>query len=53
MQSKILEMGCGNITLSFDLYNIGYKNITAIDFSTIVIKNMARIYKNTEMVCLK
>ena len=48
-KKKILEMGCGNSTLSFDLYNIGYKNITAIDFSTIVIKNMANIYKNTSI----
>ena len=46
---KILEMGCGNSTLSYDLYNNGYKNITAIDFSTIVIKNMSNIYNNTSI----
>ena len=46
---KLLEMGCGNSTLSYDLYNIGYNNITAIDFSTVVIKNMTTIYKNTSI----
>ena len=46
---KILEMGCGNSTLSYDLYNNGFKNITAIDFSTVVIKNMANIYKDTNI----
>ena len=46
---KILEMGCGNSTLSYDLYNQGYKNITAIDFSNVVIKQMSNIYKDTNI----
>ena len=46
---KILEMGCGNSTLSYDLYNEGFKNITAIDFSTVVIKKMLDIYKDTNI----
>ena len=48
-KKKILEMGCGNSTLSYDLFNLGYKNITAIDFSTVVIKEMAKIYKDTDI----
>lgn len=48
-KKKLLEMGCGNSTLSYDLYNSGYKNITAIDFSTVVIKKMATIYSDTKI----
>ena len=50
LKKQILEMGCGNSTLSYELYNVGFKNITAIDFSTIVIKNMANIYKDTRSI---
>ena len=46
---KVLEMGCGNSTLSYDLFNDGFKNITAIDFSSVVIEKMANIYKNTDI----
>ena len=46
-KKKILEMGCGNSTLSYDLYNNGFKNITAIDFSTVVIKKMCKMYEGT------
>ena len=45
-QKRILEMGCGNSTLSADLYKSGFKNITAIDYSTVVIKKMLEIYKD-------
>ena len=48
-KKRILEMGCGNSTLSYDLYNSGFKNITAIDFSTVVIKEMSKIYNNTSI----
>ncbi len=48
-KKKILEMGCGNSTLSYDLYNSGYKNITAIDFSTVVITKMSNIYNDTKI----
>ena len=43
---RILEMGCGNSTLSYDLFKKGFKNITAIDFSTVVIKKMKENYKD-------
>ena len=43
-RKRILEMGCGNSTLSGDLYKSGFKNITAIDFSSVVIKKMSEIY---------
>ena len=49
-KKKILEMGCGNSTLSYELFNRGFKNITAIDFSTVVIKEMRKIYENTSII---
>ena len=48
-KKRILEMGCGNSTLSYDLYNKGFKNITAIDFSENIINKMKEYYKNTSI----
>jgi ubiquinone/menaquinone biosynthesis C-methylase UbiE len=48
-QINILELGCGNSTMSFNLYNLGYKNITAIDFSYNVINQMKKTYENTSI----
>nr|XP_026490448.1 methyltransferase-like protein 13 [Vanessa tameamea] len=36
----ILIPGCGNSSLSADLYDVGYPNITNIDVSEVVIKQM-------------
>lgn len=38
---KILMLGCGNSSLSEQMYRDGYKNITNIDFSPVVIEKMA------------
>ena len=48
-KKKLLELGCGDSTLCDDLYNNDYKNITAIDFSTVVINKMKRIYKTKKI----
>ena len=45
VNDKILMVGCGNSTFSRDLYNAGYKNITNIDFSAVVIDKMKEKYK--------
>ncbi|CAG8442169.1 10345_t:CDS:10 [Acaulospora morrowiae] len=37
---KILMLGCGNSTLSEDMYDEGYHNIVNVDFSETVIENM-------------
>ena len=34
---KILMLGCGNANLSADIYDDGYRNITNVDFSKVVI----------------
>jgi|TARA_B110000090_G_scaffold203637_1_gene248547 SAM-dependent methyltransferase len=38
---EILIPGCGNSPLGACLFNDGYKNITSVDISTVVIKQMA------------
>ncbi|CAG0898057.1 unnamed protein product [Darwinula stevensoni] len=37
---NILVLGCGNSSLSEDLYNDGYKRITNVDYSPVVIESM-------------
>ena len=50
-KTKILELGCGNSSLAFDFYNYGYKNITSIDFSTVIINQMKEKYFTTSLNC--
>lgn len=38
---KMLVVGCGNSQLSENLYDVGYHNITNVDISDIVIKQMS------------
>nr|VWO98231.1 Type III effector protein (Skwp 4) [Ganoderma boninense] len=40
--SRILMLGCGNSTLSQDMYEDGYKNIVNTDYSGILIDKMKR-----------
>ncbi|XP_045213380.2 EEF1A lysine methyltransferase 4-like [Mercenaria mercenaria] len=40
-EDKILMLGCGNSTLSEEMYKDGFKHITNIDFSPVVIQKMA------------
>ena len=44
---KILMVGCGNSSLSRDLYELGYTSITNIDFSEVVIKKMSDKHRVT------
>ncbi|KAG7443556.1 S-adenosyl-L-methionine-dependent methyltransferase [Guyanagaster necrorhizus] len=43
--SKILMLGCGNSTLSEDMYDDGYKNIVNVDYSSVVIEQMRRRHR--------
>mmetsp|Transcript_16773 Transcript_16773/g.36490 ORF Transcript_16773/g.36490 Transcript_16773/m.36490 type:complete len:398 (-) Transcript_16773:4-1197(-) len=40
-KARTLVVGCGNSKLSEDMYDDGFKDITSVDFSEIVIKEMA------------
>ena len=42
--SRILIVGCGNSDLSASMYKSGFKNITNIDFSALVIAEMQEKY---------
>ena len=39
---KILMLGCGNANFSADIYDHGFRNITNVDFSEVVINQMAQ-----------
>ncbi|OAD58257.1 Methyltransferase-like protein 13, partial [Eufriesea mexicana] len=43
VKDNVLIVGCGNSTVSMCLYDAGYRNITNIDISHIVIKQMRDI----------
>ena len=45
---EILVAGCGNSGLSASLHDDGYKNITSVDVSTVVVKQMAARYAAQE-----
>ncbi|KAK4991673.1 hypothetical protein LTR50_001681 [Elasticomyces elasticus] len=40
MRPKILQLGCGNSTLTKELYDLNYHGQISIDFSSVVINNM-------------
>ncbi|KAJ8904803.1 hypothetical protein NDN08_001318 [Rhodosorus marinus] len=44
---RILVVGCGNSELSFQLYEAGFRSITSIDYSDVVISKMQKQYKET------
>lgn len=43
-EDRILLVGCGNSSLSADLYDAGFHNITSIDFSAVLIEKMAALH---------
>ena len=47
-QDRILVAGCGNSSLSADMYDVGYKHIINVDISDVVIKQMIEKNKHRE-----
>ncbi|XP_035916931.1 eEF1A lysine and N-terminal methyltransferase homolog isoform X1 [Anopheles stephensi] len=47
VKDEILVVGCGNSKLSMDLYDVGFKKITNIDISPVVIKQMQEANRTT------
>ncbi|KAM0747785.1 S-adenosyl-L-methionine-dependent methyltransferase [Meredithblackwellia eburnea MCA 4105] len=45
-RSRILMLGCGNSTLSKDLYDDGYHHITNIDYSEVCISRMSDMHRD-------
>jgi 2-polyprenyl-3-methyl-5-hydroxy-6-metoxy-1,4-benzoquinol methylase len=56
LSDKILIVGCGNSSFSADLYDLGYLNITNIDFSSILIEKMQSLHiekrPNMKWLCM-
>jgi len=50
-RSKFLELGCGNSSLANDMYDYGYKNITALDYSITVIEQMKKKCSKKSIKC--
>ncbi|KAH7825035.1 putative Methyltransferase-like protein 13 A (METTL13A) [Monocercomonoides exilis] len=42
--SKVLDLGCGTSKIAEELYNEGKQDITCIDFSEVVIKDMSELH---------
>ncbi|KAI8512370.1 Methyltransferase-like protein 13 [Branchiostoma belcheri] len=40
-QEPVLVVGCGNSRLSEDLYDVGYRGLTNVDISEVVVRQMA------------
>ncbi|KAF8310068.1 S-adenosyl-L-methionine-dependent methyltransferase [Clavulina sp. PMI_390] len=47
--SRILMLGCGNSTLSADMYADGFDSIVNIDYSSVVIDSMKRRHSDKTM----
>ncbi|XP_039447622.1 eEF1A lysine and N-terminal methyltransferase homolog [Culex pipiens pallens] len=46
-KDEVLMVGCGNSKLSMDLYDVGFRQITNIDISQVVIKQMQDANRTT------
>ena len=44
--TRILHLGCGTSTLTVDLYALGYRHQTNIDFSEVAIQSMKEKYED-------
>ena len=51
-KTKFLELGCGNSSLSHDLFLIGYRNLTSIDFSHVIISRMQKKFAEEGINCI-
>ncbi|CAO1393520.1 unnamed protein product [Diamesa hyperborea] len=50
-KDNILVIGCGNSKLSIEMFDVGYKSMTNIDISEVVIKQMQKSFKD-RLECL-
>ena len=50
IDSKILHVGCGNSTLPVEMNDFGYKFITNLDYSKVLIEKMKAKYPELEWV---
>jgi ubiquinone/menaquinone biosynthesis C-methylase UbiE len=48
MGQNILVLGCGNSTVPIELHKYGFKRVTGIDLSSIVVAHMQHKYRQVE-----
>uniref|UniRef100_A0A7E4WAN4 Methyltransf_11 domain-containing protein n=1 Tax=Panagrellus redivivus TaxID=6233 RepID=A0A7E4WAN4_PANRE len=48
---KILQIGCGNSKLCFELANLGFTQLTNVDFSSVLIDKYAVKYPEMAWIC--
>eukprot|EP00612_Vaucheria_litorea_P004812 CAMPEP_0171464390 /NCGR_PEP_ID=MMETSP0945-20130129/7728_1 /TAXON_ID=109269 /ORGANISM="Vaucheria litorea, Strain CCMP2940" /LENGTH=132 /DNA_ID=CAMNT_0011991469 /DNA_START=360 /DNA_END=755 /DNA_ORIENTATION=+ len=48
--SRVLILGCGCSTLSYDMYVDGYENIVSTDFSPVAIASMKAKYQDSRVI---
>ncbi|EPB68687.1 methyltransferase domain protein [Ancylostoma ceylanicum] len=50
-QSRILHIGCGSSQMSMQLYEMGYKNITNVDYSKVLVDAGRNNHPYMEWIC--
>lgn len=48
---RILHIGCGNSQLSMELYKLGYRNITNVDYSSTLINTSKERHQEMQWIC--
>uniref|UniRef100_A0A0M3HT19 Methyltransf_11 domain-containing protein n=2 Tax=Ascaris TaxID=6251 RepID=A0A0M3HT19_ASCLU len=51
LDDRILHIGCGNSNLSMILYELGFHNITNVDFSSVLIEKFSLAYPHMKWIC--
>ncbi|ETN70798.1 methyltransferase domain protein, partial [Necator americanus] len=51
LDSRILHVGCGSSQMSVQLYNMGYKNITNVDYSEVLVDSRRSSFPNMKWIC--
>ena len=51
--SKIIDLGCGNGVMSIELYEVGFKNVLGVDYSSHAIELAQKIALENDIPDLK
>ncbi|VDK82352.1 unnamed protein product, partial [Cylicostephanus goldi] len=49
--SRILHIGCGSSQMSMQLFDLGYRNITNVDYSQVLIGTKQRLHPEMKWIC--
>ncbi|CAJ0593974.1 unnamed protein product [Cylicocyclus nassatus] len=51
IDSRILHIGCGSSLMSMQLFDLGYRSITNVDYSEVLIGTKQRLYPEMKWIC--